>query len=281
MPNRRAHAPGADPILPPPVTVAAGARGPGAAADAAAPAPARGGDPRLPLHARLRDDLARRIAAGEWAAEAALPAEAALARHYGVAVNTLRRALEQLEREGLIERRQGRGTFVRRAALQGSLLRFFRLSGPEDGAAILPEARILSRGRCRLAADSARALGLRPGHPGLQLRRLRLWGGEPLLFERIELPLPAFAPLARLPEAEFGALLYPLYHALCGRLVARAEDEISFAEADAETAAALGLPPGAPVVEIRRIAFAADGVPVEARLSRGPAARFRYRATAT
>jgi GntR family transcriptional regulator len=256
------------------VVPAAGNLGSSAAATACA------GDPRLPLHARLRDDLARRIAAGEWTAEAALPGEAALARHYGVAINTLRRALEQLEREGLIERRQGRGTFLRRGALPGSLLRFFRLSAPEDGGALLPEARILSRARCRLAAEAARALGLRPGHPGLHLRRLRLWGGQPLLYERIDLPLPAFAPLARLPEGEFGALLYPLYHALCGRLVVRAEDEISFTVADSETAAALGLPPGTPVVEIRRIAFAADGVPIEARRSRGPAARFRYRAAA-
>jgi GntR family transcriptional regulator len=240
-----------------------------------------GADPRLPLHARLRDDLARRIAAGEWPAETALPPEEELARRYGVAVNTLRRALEQLAREGLIERRQGRGTFVRRAALLHSLLRFFRLSAPEDGGGILPEARLLSRRRRPLAAAAAAALGRPAGAPGLRLRRLRLWAGEPLLFEEIDLPLPAFAPLLELPRARFGPLLYPLYHALCGRLVARAEDEITFETADEATAAALSLSPGDPVVAIRRIAFAADGEPIECRLSRGPARRFRYRAIAT
>lgn len=210
-----------------------------------------------------------------------MPAEAALARHYGVAVNTARRALDQLAREGLVERRQGRGTFVRRAVLQGSLLRFFRLAGREDGGEIVPEARILGRARCRLPAEAAVALGLPAGHPGLNLRRLRLWQGEALLFEDTHLPLPAFAPLATLPETGFGALLYPLYETLCGRLVTRAEDEITFAGANAEAAVALGLPSGAPIVEIRRIAFGADGAPIEARVSRGPAARFRYRAHAT
>ncbi len=61
-------------------------------------------DLRLPLHARLRDALAARIASQEWPADGRIPSETQLAADYGVAPNTLRRALEQLVREGLLEK---------------------------------------------------------------------------------------------------------------------------------------------------------------------------------
>ncbi|TQF76777.1 GntR family transcriptional regulator [Elioraea sp. Yellowstone] len=238
-------------------------------------------DPRLPLHARLRDDLARRLAAGEWPPDTALPSETALAAAYGVAVNTLRRALEQLAREGLLERRQGRGTFVRRPALRGSMLRFFRQAEREGGGEIVPESRILHRAVAALPAWAAAGLGVAPGLRGLRLDRVRHWGGAPLLVEEIWLRLPDFARLARRPPEAFGALLYPLYESECARVVARVEDEITVGRADAELAGRLAIAAGEPVVEVGRVAFTADGVAIEARRAWGRADRFRYRATAT
>lgn len=246
------------------------------------PAPARiAPDSRLPLHARLRDDLARRLAAGEWPADTALPSEAALAASYGVAVNTLRRAFEQLAREGLVERRQGRGTFVRRPALRGSMLRFFRQAEREGGAEIVPESRILRRAVATLPGWAARCLGIAPGLRGLRLDRLRSWAGAPLLVEEIWLRLPDFARLAKRPPKSFTALLYPLYESECARVVARVEDEITVGRADAALARWLDIAAGDPVVEIGRAAFTADGVAIEARRAWGRADRFRYRATAT
>ena len=238
-------------------------------------------DPRLPLHARLRDDLARRLAAGEWPADTALPSEAALASAYGVAVNTLRRAFEQLAREGLVERRQGRGTFVRRPALRGSMLRFFRQAERDGGAEIVPESRILRREVAPLPAWAAEGLGVASGLRGLKLDRVRVWAGAPLLVEQIWLRLPDFARLAKRSPESFGALLYPLYESECARVVARVEDEITVGRADAAQARHLGIAAGEPVVEIGRVAFTADGAAIEARRAWGRADRFRYRATAT
>ncbi|WP_333670749.1 GntR family transcriptional regulator [Elioraea tepidiphila] len=246
------------------------------------PAPARiAPDSRLPLHAQLRDHLARRLAAGEWPADTALPSEAALAASYGVAVNTLRRAFEQLAREGLVERRQGRGTFVRRPALRGSMLRFFRQAEREGGAEIVPESRIQRRAVAPLPGWAAQGLGVAPGLRGLRLDRVRSWAGAPLLVEEIWLRLPEFARLAKRSPESFGALLYPLYESECARVVARVEDEITVGRAEAALARQLGIAAGEPVVEIGRVAFTADGVPIEARRAWGRADRFRYRATAT
>lgn len=238
-------------------------------------------DPRLPLHARLRDALARRLAQGEWPPGTALPAESRLAQHYGVALQTMRRALSHLEQEGLVERRQGRGTYSRQAPAAASLLRFFLLGHAGGGAGegpILPESRILSAAEAPLPAAEAARLGRAPGSPALRLERLRCWGGEALLAETIHLPLPEATALRDLKPEGYGALLYPLLQARCGLLVARVEDEISVGQADAATALALGLKPGGPVILAERTAYDAAGRPVEARLARGRADRFRYRA---
>lgn len=56
--------------------------------------------------------LAARIRAGEWEWRTPLPNEYAIAEHYGVSRPTVRSALGILVRDGLVEKRPGKGTFV-------------------------------------------------------------------------------------------------------------------------------------------------------------------------
>src|SRR5919109_3395801 len=65
-----------------------------------------------PLYLQLRDALAERIANGEWKPGSAIPNESDLAREFGVSAGTMRKALDLMESERLLTRRQGRGTFV-------------------------------------------------------------------------------------------------------------------------------------------------------------------------
>src|SRR5262245_39030562 len=62
-----------------------------------------------PLHLQLRDALLGRIVAGEWQVGARMPSESKLAQEYGVSPDTVRKALDLLERERVLTRRQGRG----------------------------------------------------------------------------------------------------------------------------------------------------------------------------
>jgi GntR family transcriptional regulator len=65
-----------------------------------------------PLYLQLRDALAARMVRGEWKVGTAIPSEDDLAREFGVSKGTMRKALDLLEGESLLIRRQGRGTFV-------------------------------------------------------------------------------------------------------------------------------------------------------------------------
>ncbi|ACM28205.1 GntR family transcriptional regulator [Rhizobium rhizogenes] len=232
-------------------------------------------DDRLPRYQRLRDDLAARINRQEWRPGESIPSEAELSATYGVAVGTVRKAIDQLVADGVVERHQGRGTYVRRARFNSSLFRFFRFQS-ESGERRVPESRILRRESIAAPSAVASALRLREGDPVISLSRLRLIGGVPLLAEEIWLERSRFEALLTIDTSEFGDLLYPLYEERCEQVVVSAEETLTVEIAPPLQARLLGLEPGSPLVVIERVAFDLERRPIEWRRSRGPADCFRY-----
>lgn len=234
--------------------------------------------PGVSRYAALAAALRQRIVAGDWAPGQALPAEQSLADQQGVALGTMRRALDLLAEQGLVERLQGRGTFVKQALAGAPMLRFFRFG---DGSPTPPHSRILARDRRAATAEVCVALGLVEGTEALRLRRLRSVQGQPALHEEIWLPLPGFEPLAEGDTAGWGDLLYPLYAARCGQHVHRAVDTIGFGRLAAAPARALHLPPGHPCARVRRQAFDLAGRCIEWRTTLGDADAFHYTVSIT
>ncbi len=234
-------------------------------------------DQRLPRYQRVRDHIAEQIAAKTLLPGEAIPTEAELAASHGVAVGTVRKAMDALLAEGLVERHQGRGTFVRRPNFKSSLFRFFRHQG-RAGEQAVPESRLLKREtRATCPPQVADALQLSRQAQAIRLSRLRLAGGVPFLLEDIWLAHARFSRLLTATEAEMGPLLYPAYERICGEVVARAEETLTVGTADKAAASLLGIEPGAPVVKIDRLAFGFDGNPLEWRRTHGVAATFRYK----
>lgn len=245
----------------------------------ALPAHPAGGQP-APGQSRygwLAASLRARITQGEWVPGTALPAEAALAREHGVALGTLRQALALLVAEGLLERRHGRGTFVRAGLGGASMLRFFRFRHGEELHAA-PQSRILRRQVMLADTETAEALGLPAGASVLALQRLRSVDGQPCLLEQIWLPLPLFEPLAASDTTVWDDLLYPMFQRVCGVTIHRAEDQLSFGLLTAEQSALLQLEAGHPCVQVQRRAFDLAGRCVELRSTLGDAFAFQYTA---
>ncbi|SFC37687.1 GntR family transcriptional regulator [Tropicimonas isoalkanivorans] len=230
-------------------------------------------DSRLPAYLRLRDRIAERIAAGEWTAEDALPSENILSREEGLSVGTVRKALQQLVAEGLLERRQGAGTFLRKPAFEPTLFRFFALQGA-DRTKTIPVSRLVARSVQNAPEEAAEVLGTTDC---IRIDRVRLLQDQPILSEEIWLPRERFEGIETVPEVEIGPLLYPFYLERFGAFVAHAEDEVSFASPPKAVAKRLGLAAGEFVAVIERTAFGLDGRPIEWRRSMGPARSFRYR----
>ncbi|WP_407181453.1 GntR family transcriptional regulator [Bradyrhizobium sp. STM 3562] len=232
-------------------------------------------DQRLPRYQRLRDDLATRINRRELRPGDLIPSEAELAAQHGVAVGTVRKAIDQLVADGVLERQQGRGTFVRRARFNSSLFRFFRFQS-ESGERRIPQSRILRRDVVAAPPAVASALRIAIGESVISLSRLRLIDGEPLLAEEIWLERSRFEAVLDIPPEDFGDLLYPLYEERCGQVVVSADENLSVEIATDMQAQLLRLEKGAPLIVIERLAFDLERSPIEWRRSRGPAKRFRY-----
>lgn len=228
-----------------------------------------------PLHRQLRDLMMTRIEAGEWSPGTYLPPETKLAEEYGVAVGTLRKALLDLASEGVVVRRQGKGTVVASHDSDAVLFRFFNLRRA-DGSTLRPESRVLSRGRRAASADEAAALGLPAGADVLCITRVREGDGVPILYEHILLNAARFGALEHSPEI-LPNTLYQLYQTDYAATVHRAREELTVAQANGPCAQELGLPEGAPVLFVRRVALDYSEQPVELRLSWVTTADLHYR----
>ncbi|WP_243095497.1 GntR family transcriptional regulator [Thermus thalpophilus] len=200
----------------------------------------------MDLAQRLREEVLQKPPG------APLPPERALAEAYGVSRDSVRKALDLLEEEGLVVRRQGSGTFVARRATFRTRLRGF--SEEMRALGMHPETRLLRAETGPAAPEEALGLGLSPGDGVLRLVRLRLADGEPMALERATLPLWAMnAP----PEGS-------LYQALeaKGLRPVRALQRLR-AVAAREEARPLGVEPGSPLLHLERVSYLADGRPVE------------------
>lgn len=216
------------------------------------------------LRRRLGAALTERIFRGELKPGDALPTEQALAREFSVSPGTVRQAVMDLVGLGLVYRKQGKGTFVRRPMLEGSLTNFFR--SPDTGERILnPPARVLGIETIRpSAAIRARLrLGDEKVH---RVRRLRLHRDRPVMVQTLHFPVRLFPQIDRV---DFAVFQYPMFEQAYGIYVLRAEEHLKPGVAGDEDAGRLGIPKHAPVVLVERVAYSRDDVPIEFRQTVG------------
>lgn len=170
----------------------------------------------LPKYVQTAEMLIREIAAGRLADGVRLPPEREMAADLGIAVGTLRKALEDLHGKGLLRRVQGSGNYVRYRPEAAGIYAFFRLERIEGGG--LPTAQVLSVSRVErdvpvLAAPAG-------AH---RIRRLRRLSGDAVALEEIWLD----AQWAKELRAEdLSESLYLFYRRRLGLWIASAEDRV-------------------------------------------------------
>jgi GntR family transcriptional regulator len=226
-----------------------------------------------PLYQQVYDYLVKQIAAGEWGPGESLPSEQALAGRLHVSQGTVRKALDALAADSLIDRRQGKGTYVAEHTQERALFRFFRMARP-GGVRALPTSTgdILKR-RAARPAEVAK-LVLKPGAEVYEVSRVRLMDGEPAVLEKIILPAALFPGLEKhepLPNA-----LYALYQREYGVNIVSTEEELRADAARKDDCRRLKLAPGAPLLHIDRVAVSLEGTRVEWRSSRCDTTHFVY-----
>lgn len=219
-----------------------------------------------PLYKQVYDIIIRKVAQGLWKPGEALPSEYALARELGVSQGTVRKVLDGLTSERLLERRQGKGTYIAENTQERSLFRFFRMALPDGGERLAPERGAESvKVRKSVAADRAK-LDLARGDRVVEIERVRLISNRPSIREMIVLPealFPGIEKLAALPNT-----LYSLYQTEFGINIVCAKEEIRAVEATPADETALCVTNGSPILLIDRVAYSLEDKKVEWRVSR-------------
>ena len=224
---------------------------------------ASGGPAFSPLYRQIKSLLLQRLQAGEWKAGDAIPSEQELAGRFGVSQGTVRKAIDEMAAENLLVRRQGKGTYVATHSEQRVQYRFLRLMADEGPVAL--ERQLLDCKRQRAPAAIARRLQMRVGEPMVEVRRLLHSKGQPVVLDDIWLPGDLFRGLTAELLNQHKGPFYELFETEFGVHMIRAEEKIRAVAADAESAALLQLPLGAPLLSVERLSFTYGDKPVELR----------------
>jgi GntR family transcriptional regulator len=218
--------------------------------------------PGTTVHAQIEDWLAGEIAVGALVPGDRLPTEHDLAAWFGVSRMTLRHALAELARRGLVTRAVGRhgGTFVAEPKLEQDLTTLAGFSEQMRRHGMVAGARVLTASERPAGPAAAAALRVADDDPVYEVRRIRLADGRPMALER------SLFPAARFPgmlDCRLDGSLYELLEVKYGLRPHRARESLEPVTAGVREAEALEIAEGAPLMLVVRTAYARSGEPLE------------------
>lgn len=231
----------------------------------------------IPLYHQLKQALQGDIEQGVYKPGDRLPSEPELIREYGVSRITVRQALDELEAEGRVVRRHGKGTYVAEPRIEQELVRLTDFVEDMQQAGLHPSSRVLAFEHEPARPAIANALNIMSGTEVVRVDRLRLAEGRPVAYDTTWLPL------------RFGVLLTgtdltqeTIYHILETRYaipVFFGAFYISAAESTAQQASYLEVTPGSALLLIRRISYTTGNEPVYTQERYYRPDRVQYRVT--
>src|SRR5580700_2916650 len=205
----------------------------------------------IPAYRRIQGEIRRVIEEGELKPGDVVASERELARVHNVSLMTARHALASLEREGVVERRRGVGTFVSAPKIHfNKLMSYTEQMGSRR---LTPVSKILFAKVIDNEEEATARLSLSPKSRVLKLERLRSAAGEPFALETCYLSAAQFSGLLNSPllstlEREYGVEL------------GYSDEEVDATVADQRTAELLSVPKREPLLRIRQVIYSTKGI---------------------
>lgn len=228
-----------------------------------------------PLYAQISQQLAGRIAAGEWLSHDALPSEWALAASLRVSQGTVRKALATLVAQGLLYRQQGKGTFVAAVVSEwgeGGVV----VPGQSAAYAEFPRAELLTCVRDHASEEVAERLGVRRAAPVYRTRQVWRLGGAVIALDDAYVSADRFETIDARRLRQHDNSLYALLARREGVRVVLGARQMRAVLADRESSTLLAVSQGTPLLLMQRLALARSGEVVEWRLRLARCERWSY-----
>lgn len=230
----------------------------------------------VPMHTQIREIIRRRVLDGTYAPHSQMPSESQMMDSFGVSRITIRQALGDLQKEGLIFKVAGKGSFVAKPKAFQSLSRLQGFGEAMTPAGYETYSQVLSARRQPASEAVARALQLKPGSAVFEIQRLRYLNREPISVDVSHFPLALGKRLARedLPTRDIFLILENDY----GLPLTHADVSIEAISANETLARQLRTAEDAPLLRIERLTYAnAQPIDFEYLYYRGDAFQYRLR----
>lgn len=212
-----------------------------------------------PLYVQLMELLERQIVTGERDPGERLPSEAELARQFDVSIITVRSAVGGLCKRGLVERKQGKGTFVKKVEGTRDIRNLEGFSDSCLRQGIEPGGRMLVNQPVTLSDKTSHALGQPQGAQGIYISRLRFADGKPVAIEKNYFPQQYSFLLG---ERFDNRSLFQFLKEQAQVSVARADKRIELCQATTEEGKLLQVAAGTPMLFIKSTAYTQSGEPL-------------------
>lgn len=232
----------------------------------------------LPLWHQIADRLREAIERGEFRPGDALPSEAKLFERFGVSRTTARASLNQLEHEGLIRRRSGKGSIVVASRVEQPLNLLSSFSEDMLRRGLKPAYETETAGLAPATAEVAEAFGVDPSTPVFRTQRLLKADGHPMGTADCWIAPGVFAAHRPPTIDELNRdSMYAWLERNCDAKILGGHEFIEAAKATRRLAAILEVPVGAPLLVARRYSHSRDGSPIEFVVLHYRADRYRFR----
>lgn len=228
----------------------------------------------IPLYYQLKEIIKENIENGDWLPGDKIPSEYQLISEYNISRNTVKKALDDLVQDGMLNRIQGKGTFVSKPKLEQSLTGFYSFSKVLRDKGMNPKDIIISLESKQANSRIARKLQIEENSEVIELRRLRCANEEPIILETSYLPKEKVVNLTK--EKLEKNSLYDILELEYGLIVTKAKEIFEPVLIGNFESQHLNVNEGLPALLLERIAYEANGLPIEfcSSIVRGDRCRF-------
>lgn len=226
----------------------------------------------IPYYVQIKHVLLERIRNNEYTDQSLLPSETALSQEFSVTRMTVRKALDELKREGMITTERGKGSRVTTKKIEQSLQRFYRFGKEVGDTGVPAKSRIIERKTCDPPAEISEMFHSQ--EPFYFFVRVRYFEDTPLSLEHVYIPVSVAPGLIDEPieMVSIAELLEKKYNIP----IIKATEYLTPRIADTYEAEQLELQPATPIFQTERITKSQEGRVIEFRRSviRGDMVKF-------
>lgn len=233
----------------------------------------------VPLYHQLKEGIRQMIVAGVYKDGDLIPTEREWNERLGLSSTTIRRALGDLVHESLLERKAGRGTFVRAPKVKRDLRKVLGFVDNMKEMGLVPTAQVLKQQTVPANEFAQQAMNLRPRSKVLRLERLRLGNDIPMMLETRYIRVDLCPDIAK---HDLSASLWKVFEYTYGLKPYRHSQSLRIVNASEAAASLLTIAPGSPIFFVKGVTYLRDGTAIECEesLYRADKYEFSFEATA-